>query len=325
MGLQRASDVRVLNGWPDKAKSRGRVAGGVTLTRFDDLDGIHLVDTHLQGTEGAFAAYVVEGEEVAVVDAGHRDGAEHILDALDELGIARGDVAFVALTHIHIDHAGGAPVLADALPNADVLCHEIGIPYLSEPDRLAHLMERYRAAMGGRADAYGEPDVVPKERFVPMAGGDTVDLGDRTLEVVRADGHCTHQVALHDTQEDALFVADEAGLTLMGGLHPTTPPPEFDLERNLASLERFADRDPEVLLYSHWGTREDPDEALSEYAEILPAWVEAVDEARQQHRSVDALEDALGEDWRSPTIRTDIAGVLKYLDDPLMADYPDLD
>lgn len=294
----------------------------MTLTRFDDLDGIHLVDTHLMGTEYAFAAYIVEADRTVVIDAGHRDGADRILQALDALGIAREDVDLIALTHIHLDHAGGAPALAEALPGADVLCHEIGIPYLSDPDRLAHLHERYRAAMGGRADSYETEEVVPKERFVPLSGGESVDLGDRRLDVIQADGHCTHQVAFHDTMNDALFVADEAGLTFMGGLHPTTPPPEFDLDRNLASLERFVDRDPDVLLYSHWGRRDDPIDALETYADLLPRWVEAVDAARQEHRSREAIEQALSDEWRSPTLRTDVGGVLKYLGDPLMDDYP---
>lgn len=314
-----------LNGCPDKAKSPAPVGRTVTLTRLDDLDGIHLVDTHLTGTEGAFSAYVLEGDQAAIVDAGHEGGVDHILDALDELGIDPGEVGHILLTHVHMDHAGGTPKLAKALPEADVVCHAIGIPYLSEPDKLAHLKERYLAATGARAGSVGDPMTVPRERFVSVRGGETIDLGDRQVEVLRADGHCSHQVAFLDDRSGALFVADEAGLSFMGGLHPTTPPPEFDLERNLASLERFVDRAPDHLLYSHWGMRDDPDEALREYAEILPAWVEAVDEARQEHRSVDAIADALGEDWRSPTIRTDIAGVLKYLDDPLMAEYPDLD
>lgn len=297
----------------------------MTLTRFDDLDGIDLVDTHLTGTEGAFSAYVVQGDRAGIVDAGHLDGVDRILDALDELGVARDEVGLILLTHVHMDHAGGAPALSEALPEADVVCHEIGIPYLSEADKLAHLKDRYVAATGARAGAVGEVETVPKERFVPVRGGETLDLGSRRLDVLRADGHCSHQVAFLDRRTGTLFVADEAGLSFMGGLHPTTPPPEFDLERNLASLDRFADRDPETLLYSHWGRRDDPEEALEAYAEILPAWVEAVDEARQDHRSIDALEEALGDEWRSPTIRTDIAGVLRYLDDPLMADYPDLD
>lgn len=297
----------------------------MTLTRFDDLDGVHLVDTHLTGIEGAFSAYVLEGDQAAIVDAGHAGGVDHILDALDELGIDRGEVGRILLTHVHMDHAGGTPKLAKALAEADVVCHPVGISYLSEADKLAHLKERYLAATGARAGTVGAVETVPKERFVSVRGGETIDLGDRQVDVIRADGHCSHQVTFLDDRSGALFVADEAGLSFMGGLHPTTPPPEFDLERNLASLERFLDRAPDHLLYSHWGMRDDPDEALGEYGEILPAWVEAVDKACRDHRSIDALEEALGDKWRSPTIRTDIAGVLRYLDDPLMADYPDLD
>lgn len=295
----------------------------MTLQTFDDLDGIHLVDTHLMGTEGAFSAYIVEGDRVAVVDASTTDGAPHILQALDDLDIPRTAVDLIALTHIHVDHAGGTHVLADSLPNAEVICHEVGIPYLSDPDKLAHLRKRYRAAVGSRADDLGEIAVVPRDRFVAVTGGETLDLGDRRVDILPADGHCTHQVAFHDTANDALFVADEAGLSLMGGLHPTTPPPEFDLERNLASLDRFADRDPDVLLYSHWGRRDDPRETFEAYAGILRDWVQAVDEARRDHRTRRDIEKALADAWRSPTIRTDVAGVLKYLGDPIMDDYPE--
>ncbi|MDY6779221.1 MAG: MBL fold metallo-hydrolase, partial [Halobacteria archaeon] len=122
-----------------------------------------------------------------------------------------------------------------------------------------------------------------------------------------------------------MFTADEAGMYLHGNLHPTTPPPNFDLERNLESLDQLAEYDPEFLLYTHYGRRDDAVEALRGYDRLLRAWVDEVERVRRREENdEDVVKEFVGRDhvyydiWDETsareTIRMDVEGVLLYLD-----------
>ena len=282
----------------------------------EPIDGrpdVYAVDTELLGSPGLMAAYVVDAERPAVVDPGAATATGPVLDALDELGIAPESVAALIPTHVHLDHAGAAGALADACPNATVLVHENGAPYLTDPEKLDALFESAKRAVGEVAEAYGEPDPVPPDRCETLADGDVVDLGDRRLEAVDAPGHAPHQHALF-ADDGTLFAGDAAGAWLGGRLYPTTPGPDFDLEAAVDSAERLRDREPDAVLYGHFGVREDAVDALDEYADILPEFVDAVDDLRTEHDDPDDVVSNLPPRWASsPTIAGDVRGVLRYL------------
>lgn len=273
-----------------------------------------MVDTQLFDLPGAMSAYVVDAKRPAIVDTGAAPAVDTILDALAALGIAPEDIEFVVPTHVHLDHAGAAGGLARACEDATVLVHERGRQFLVDRDRLDHLLESARRALGPMAEGYGEPELVPADRCEPIAGGDTIDLGDRTLAVIDAPGHAPHQAALQDDRDDVLFAADAAGMALFGDIYPSTPPPNFDLEQSLDTVDRLRDREPDVVCYGHFGARTDADQALAAFREVLPEWVDAVAEAADEHGTdPDAVAEALSPDWPMPTIDRDVAGVLKYL------------
>lgn len=288
----------------------------------DGLDDVHLIDAELMGIPAAFAVYVIDADRVAVVDAGAGDGVRPVLDGLDALGIAPADVDVIVLTHAHVDHAGGAPGLLDACPDARVACPKEAIPHLTDPDKLETILDRYGRAMGASKGDFGDVEPLPRDRVDPIEGGDVLDLGDRDLEVHAAPGHVRHQVALLETATRGLFVADEAGLAMMGRLHPTCPPPQFDLEATLDSLDRFSELAPSVLLFSHFGPRHDVQATLEEYADVIRDFVEDVDRVRGDHDGVPAMVEDLEARWSTPTIRTDVLGALAYLGDERWRDYP---
>lgn len=277
---------------------------------------IYTVDAGLFGVPELMSPYVIDADRPAVVDPGPATGADRVLEALSAVGVAPDDVEFVIPTHVHLDHAGATGALADACENATVAVHERGIDYLTEPRQLERLVESARQALGEIADAYGDPDPVDPDRATPIADGDRIDLGDRRLRVIDAPGHAPHQACLLDGRDGALFAADAAGMWVFDELHPTTPPPDFDLPASLDTVDRLRDLDPERLLYGHYGARGDPDRALSVYADLLERFVADVRAVATDLEDPDtgAVAERL-DGWSGPSIEGDVAGVLRYLEE----------
>ncbi|WP_276279823.1 MBL fold metallo-hydrolase [Halorussus caseinilyticus] len=289
-----------------------------------DCSDLYYLDTGMYDTDEYGAVYIYDSARPAIVDTGIGTHHELVLDALDELDIAREDVAVIAPTHVHLDHAGGAGYLAEACPNAEVMIHEIGARHLVDPSRL---VAGTKAAVGDQWEFYVEPKPVPEERVVELNAGDTIELGDHRLDVYHAPGHAPHQCIFHDRDDDAVFTADAAGLWVpsKGIIHETSPPSNFDLEQCLADLETIRDLNPEVLLYPHFGPREYEQGAMDEYAEVLREWVAEVEAKYDELGDPEAVEDYFaeqtdmadvwGERKASEEARLNVRGVVTYLDE----------
>jgi glyoxylase-like metal-dependent hydrolase (beta-lactamase superfamily II) len=279
----------------------------------------YLVDNELFGMSGALSTYLLDAERPVVLDAGTEDSAERILAAMDAVGIDPAAVASVVVTHVHLDHAAGTGQLLDACENATALVHERGLPYLTDRERLDRLLDSVEAAHGF-PEPYGDPDPVPADRCRALSGGERLDLGDRVLDVVDAPGHAPHHYACFEPDSGMLFAADAVGAYDQGSetVAPSTPPPSFDLDANLATIERLRDRDPSRVLFSHFGPGSDDGTAdLDAAATVLPEWVDAVRAAREsvgEDGDVSEFVEELTPEWQSPTLQRDIVGVLQYLD-----------
>ncbi|WP_276258424.1 MBL fold metallo-hydrolase [Haloglomus litoreum] len=282
----------------------------------------YYVDTGMYGTEKYGAVYIFDTEHPTMLDTGMGTNHDLLLDALDELGIAREDLAQLVPTHVHLDHAGGAGFLAEACPNAEVLIHERGARHIIDPERL---WEGTKAAVGEAIEFYTEPEPVPDSRVTPLVDGDTVDLGDRELDVHEAPGHAPHQHVFHDAEAEAVFVADAAGIYVpqLDAVEPTSPPANFDFEGCIEDVRLLQRLDPETLCYAHFGPAP-ADGKLVEYADVLTDWVEAVAEARVELDDDEAVVEHFVEQtemdavWSDAKARTETAmnvrGVLGYLD-----------
>lgn len=285
------------------------------LPAVDGYPDTYVVDNHLFGMPRALSTYIVDAERPVLLDAGTPSGADRILDGLQELDIAPEDVAFVFVSHVHLDHAAGTNRLLDACENATAAVHERGLPYLTDPDNLDRLLESVEEAMGFEAP-YGDPDVVPTDRCRAVSGGEQFDLGDRTLEVHDAPGHAPHHYVTHDPESGLLFAADAIGAYQESvGVVPSTPPPSFDLKTNLETVDRLRELEPSRLLFSHFGPGAGAMAELDDYEAVLPEWVATVERARDEvGADVDDILAELRPEWESPTIRRDVVGVCQYLD-----------
>ena len=283
---------------------------------------VYYVDTGMYGTAEYGAVYIVDAERPAVVDTGIGTHFDRVTDAIEEVGIDPADIEVIAPTHVHLDHAGGAGFLAEVAPDAEVYVHEIGAPHLIDPSRL---VEGTKQAVGDQWQFYVEPAPVPEERVVEITGGDTIDLGDRELDVIDAPGHAPHQVVFHEPEDDWVQTADAAGIYVpsLERTRETTPPPNFEYEQALADIETIRDLGPDTLLYPHFGPVTDVDAVLSEYRETLTAWVEGIDERYAQTGDEEAVvesfvaENEMEPVWGELKARAETAmnvrGVLHYI------------
>jgi glyoxylase-like metal-dependent hydrolase (beta-lactamase superfamily II) len=262
-------------------------------TTFPVADGITAIDTKMVGRYLVTSAYLVDADELALIETGPTTSAAAVEAALTELGVGANDLAHVIVTHIHLDHAGGAGTIARAYPSATVWVHERGAPHLADPTRLVASTERVYGADRMR-EMFGVVEPVASSRLRRLGDHDRVSLGNRTLVVLETPGHASHHVALHDGRTGAVFAGDALGVHLpdVGVLRPATPPPDLDVELALVSIERIRER-ADLLLLSHFG----PVAAVEHLCELagrrIQAWADLVRRELRVDDDLDRIASAL--------------------------------
>lgn len=254
---------------------------------FDAASGIRGIDTLMFGHEKATSAYLVDALEPALVETGPTTSVPAVLEGLSALGVGPGDLAHIVVTHIHLDHAGGAGALAPHFPAATVWVHERGAPHLADPTKLVASAARIYGEETLRS-MFGPVEPIPPGRIRSLTDGDRVPLGNRAIEAVYTPGHASHHVCLFDEDTHSIFVGDALGVFLpdVRILRPATPPPEFDLDLAIASIGRVAERRPSRLLFSHFGPADDVTDLCRLATRRIEGWAEIVEEALTETEDV---------------------------------------
>jgi glyoxylase-like metal-dependent hydrolase (beta-lactamase superfamily II) len=237
---------------------------------------LFILDTKMLGVRRYGALYILKAPKPAIIETGFSHTREKTLAALDELKIRLEDVAYICPTHVHMDHAGGAGFLAEACPNARLVCHHLGAPHLIDPSKLIPSVQR---AVGVLFPHYGTMKPIAKERVVAITGGERFDLGDGyLLEGIDSPGHATHHACFYEQKTKGLFTGDAVGIYRpeATGFTMTTPPPAFHYEESLKTLERLRRLELEWLYFTHYGAHARPHELIDEYEAHLRAWVEGI-------------------------------------------------
>jgi glyoxylase-like metal-dependent hydrolase (beta-lactamase superfamily II) len=261
------------------------------------MPGVLEIDTLLGGWQRVTAGYLVEGPAPVLVETGSQTSVPVLLKALAEHGVGPEDLAGIAVTHIHLDHAGGVGDVTGAFPRAVVYVHPRGARHLADPSRL---IASAATVYGDALDTvYGRLTPTPAERVKAVEDGVEIDIGGgRVLTVVHSPGHAKHHMALHDSESGVLFVGDSVGVRLpdAGTLRPATPPADFDLAQALDSLRRYSERSPSALALAHYGLLPDePRTALDEASDVLREWADVAATAWHSGRDVEeALRERFG-------------------------------
>ena len=300
--------------------------------------GISAVDAEYLYPGHAAAHIIVDRGRAAFVDVGTNASVPYLIAALAELGIAREAVDYVLLTHVHLDHAGGAGALMRELPHAVAVLHPRGAPHMIDPTRL---IAGSRAVYGERLEElYGTLLPIPAERVRVVEDGERLTLGSRTLELIHVPGHALHHYAVVDAAHASIFAGDTFGISYRAldnergaFITPTTPPSQFDPDQLIASIDRMLAYRPESMYLMHFSRvtgvprlgellkpqvrelariarthAQDPDPAAGIRAAMRDLWLELV------HRHGCALSDAEIEKILEGDLELNTQGLMVWLE-----------
>jgi glyoxylase-like metal-dependent hydrolase (beta-lactamase superfamily II) len=244
-------------------------------------DGAWLLDTRFDDRPGTIAVFLVPHAGASgragrfdLVEAGPAVSHDAVVRAVAATGHRVEDLDTVLVTHVHLDHAGGAGTLARRY-GARIVAHARGAPHLADPKGL---LASARRVYGDALDEmWGTMESVSKNRLLVVDDGDEIEVGGRPVRVLHTPGHASHHAAFL-WPDGACYVGDAAGVRLPGSdvVRPALPPPETDLEAWDATLARLVEARPDRLRLTHFGEVDDPPAHLAEVGRKNRAWADAV-------------------------------------------------
>lgn len=201
---------------------------------------------------------IVENGRVAFVDTGSNAALPNARAALQRLGLGPEAVDYIILTHIHLDHAGGAGAMMRAFPNARLVVHPRGARHMAEPSKLvAGVCAVYGQKYVERV--YGEILPIPAERIIESPDQHVVSLAGRELLCLDTAGHARHHICIVDRRTGGIFSGDMFGLSYreldVGDrqfIFPTTTPSQFEPEAMRQSIDRLLALKPEAIYLTHY-------------------------------------------------------------------------
>lgn len=221
--------------------------------------GIHTIDTGFVRSRFDAAYLVVERGRAAFIDCGTHFAVPRMLGMLEAAGLTPAAVDWLILTHVHLDHAGGAGELMARLPNARLVVHPRGARHMIDPSQLwAGASAVYGEAV--MEQTYGRLRPIPAERVLEAPDGHIVQLAGRPLLCIDTPGHARHHIAIYDERANVCFTGDTFGLSYREldtdrgpFIIPTTSPVQFDPDALHASIDRLISLKPAAMYLTHYG------------------------------------------------------------------------
>jgi glyoxylase-like metal-dependent hydrolase (beta-lactamase superfamily II) len=274
------------------------------VAALEPLDLRHL------GRERVIGAYLLETDDgPALFDCGPATCVDALKDGLSERGLRLADVRHLLLSHIHLDHAGAAGVLVREHPDLQIHVSPIGAPHLVDPERLERSARRLYGDEFERL--WGELAPVPAENVHET--GENV-LG---LECFPSPGHASHHVC-YVADDSTLYAGDATGVRIQPHrlVLPPTPPPEFDLEAWLQTLDEIERRAPARLALIHFGVADDVERHLTELRKRLAEWTELVETGADEAEFIASAGDSPAEYEQAMPLWQSYAGLKRYWEKP---------
>ncbi|HWO95343.1 MAG TPA: MBL fold metallo-hydrolase [Bacillus sp. (in: firmicutes)] len=252
--------------------------------------GISLIDVFDLGKENRTGTYVIHEEELTLIETSASPSIPYLLKGLEALEIDPADVKYIIVTHIHLDHSGGAGLLLEKCPNAQIIVHPKGKRHLADPSRL---IQGARAVYGDQFDELFHPILpVPEDRLVSKEDGGTLQIGEnRILTFLDTPGHANHHFSIYDPYSAGIFTGDTVGVyyseILSEGLEfylPSTSPNQFNPQAMLAAADRMEGLNIDRIYFGHYGMSENPGLVFKQLRYWLPIFVDTGRSIMEEHK-----------------------------------------
>jgi glyoxylase-like metal-dependent hydrolase (beta-lactamase superfamily II) len=259
------------------------------------MENVHLVALNqpLKGFRNFISSWILTLHDLTiVVDPGPRYSIPILMDALEKQSVKRID--YILLTHIHIDHAGGAGLLLKHYPDAQIICHPKGISHMIDPTKL---WEGSKKVLGNIARVYGEIEPVPEKNICYR---NHIEVGKTVVHVLQTPGHAPHHLCYQIN--DILFAGEVAGINypIENSLYlRIATPPVFDYDVYLNSLKKAAAADVSHICFAHYGHRQDVKNVFDTAFDQLENWMATVEKhyrAGTEHFEKIVFEELLKND-----------------------------
>lgn len=264
-------------------------------------DNISIIDTLALGRPQVVASYLVTGKDTALIDTGYRSSARTILH---DLASEHQSVDYLLPTHVHLDHCGACGTLAKKFPNSTIRVHPIGQKHLVDPSRL---IEGAGELFGpDLMSQYGLPEPIQAKQVRIMTDDDQIDLGNGiVLRAIWTPGHASHHLSYLLEATKTVFTGDCVGVFTpdMPVLTPTTPPPSFNLEKMLLSLERVSKLRPREFCTPHFGRSGNPQPLLEANRAILIEWKSIIERSLRAGKTVELIAKEISDKIATKTQR----------------------
>jgi glyoxylase-like metal-dependent hydrolase (beta-lactamase superfamily II) len=286
---------------PETLPSMNSESAKPRITRHPD--GIFAVDAEYVHPGHAAVHIISHNGRAAFVDTGTNYSVPYLLAALKELGIARDAVDYVFLTHVHMDHAGGAGLLARELPTARVLVHPRGAPHMLDPTTVVAASQAVYG-VDKFARLYGEVLPIAADRVVSVPDSFRCDLAGREFELIHTPGHALHHYAIVDGAHACIFTGDTFGVsyreldTEQGAfILPTTSPSQFDPDQLISSIDRLMSYAPDSMYLMHYSRVTGTTRLATSLKSQIREFVRIVRERETLQEPFDSVRAAMLELW----------------------------
>lgn len=246
---------------------------------------IYLIDCHDSGLQQRTGSYVLAEEQLTIIETSASPSVKHIIDGLESLNYSLDDVKYIIVTHIHLDHAGGAGLLLQKCPQATLIVHPQGYRHLVDPTRL---IKGAQAVYGEQFEQLFDPIIpIPEERLIVKNDQEKLIISnDCTLIFYDTPGHANHHFSIYHPKSNGIFTGDTAGVRYPRlerlGIEfclPSTSPNQFDPQKMLAAIDLYESLKVDKIFFGHYSMSSKPMEVYKQLREMIPIFVEKANQA----------------------------------------------
>ncbi|WP_075981093.1 MBL fold metallo-hydrolase [Bacillus massilinigeriensis] len=256
-------------------------------------ENLYLIDDFDLGQENRTGTYVLTEKELTIIETSASPSVPYILRGLESLGLKPEEIKYIIVTHIHLDHAGGAGLFLEHCPNATVIVHPKGYRHLIDPSRL---IEGAKAVYGNDFDRLFQPILpIPENRLEIKDDQDVLIIGDDcTLTFFDTPGHANHHFSIHHSRLNGMFTGDTVGVSYpeleQDGIElylPSTSPNQFNPVKMLQSIQLFKSKNLQYIFFGHFGLSSNPNEVYKQVETWLQVFLDVGQKAIQEGKSLE--------------------------------------